>query len=61
MADSLLDFDFQKLLLGAEPPNPVAGFLSSEQERNFKDQQIADTLMGGLSGYASHLVATESN
>ena len=55
MADSLLDFDFQKLLLGAEPPNPVAGFLSPEQERNFKDQQIADTLMGGLSGYASQL------
>ena len=46
MADSLLDFDFQKLLLGAEPPNPVAGFLSSEQERNFKDQQTADMLYG---------------
>ena len=55
MADSLLDFDFQKLLLGAEPPNPVAGFLSPEQERNFKDQQTADMLYGALGGYGKQL------
>jgi hypothetical protein len=55
MADSLLDFDFQKLLFGAEPPNPVAGFLSPEQEKNFKDQQTSDMLFGALGGYGSQL------
>tara|TARA_R110000868_G_scaffold386947_1_gene655401 strand:- start:2017 stop:3837 length:1821 start_codon:yes stop_codon:yes gene_type:complete len=55
MAGSLLDIDLQKLLFGAEPPSPVAGFLTPQQESDFKSQQTADTLLGALGGYQGQL------
>jgi len=45
----------EKLLLGSRPPSPVQGFLSPNQEEQYRNQEISNLIYGGLEGYAKNI------